>query len=304
MTLALPSILRKTDKGLPRYMDDEESDVFLLSGAEDLVPAPDPVTGKRPVPTRLAGNSYYVYGYRPRVEGHFARIERWTSVDSSEPSFWRTISRDNITTWYGYQAVSRIFDPDDPIRVIQCLICQTNDEKGNVAVYQYVSDEKLGIDTSAVWEANRALAARQANRYLKQILYGIPPPSYLPIRTLEKPEGKLPSDWLFEAVFDYSDHFGEFPTPIADDPPNPEAKFARKSHAGIPLGATWRRGPLLISTQGGPSGTASSGAASGRGEPAASARDFFLELTAPRTAEKFAKSVGKILRDALPGMPL
>src|SRR5216110_2378533 len=37
--LSLPSITRKTDKGLPRYRDAEESDVFILSGAEDLVPA-------------------------------------------------------------------------------------------------------------------------------------------------------------------------------------------------------------------------------------------------------------------------
>src|SRR5512139_1691385 len=36
--LSLPSITRKTDKGLPRYNDAEESDVFVLSGAEDLVP--------------------------------------------------------------------------------------------------------------------------------------------------------------------------------------------------------------------------------------------------------------------------
>ena len=36
--LSLPLITRKTDKGLPRYNDDEESDVFILSDAEDLVP--------------------------------------------------------------------------------------------------------------------------------------------------------------------------------------------------------------------------------------------------------------------------
>src|SRR2546423_13827634 len=34
--LSLPSITRKTDKGLPTYRDGEESDVFILSGAEDL----------------------------------------------------------------------------------------------------------------------------------------------------------------------------------------------------------------------------------------------------------------------------
>src|SRR5574341_2438055 len=37
-TLSLPSITRKTDKGLPKYQDSIESDVFVLSGAEDLVP--------------------------------------------------------------------------------------------------------------------------------------------------------------------------------------------------------------------------------------------------------------------------
>src|SRR5438309_7273430 len=38
-SLSLPAITRKTDKGLPQYRDYEESDVFLLSGREDLVPA-------------------------------------------------------------------------------------------------------------------------------------------------------------------------------------------------------------------------------------------------------------------------
>ena len=37
-SLDLPSITRKTDKGLPQYQDENESDVFILSGAEDLVP--------------------------------------------------------------------------------------------------------------------------------------------------------------------------------------------------------------------------------------------------------------------------
>src|SRR5512142_2984992 len=40
-SLSLPSITRKTDKGLPRYADGlnqvADSDVFILSGAEDLV---------------------------------------------------------------------------------------------------------------------------------------------------------------------------------------------------------------------------------------------------------------------------
>ena len=42
MALSVPSITRKTDKGLPRYYDAEESDEYILSGAEDLVPNRSP----------------------------------------------------------------------------------------------------------------------------------------------------------------------------------------------------------------------------------------------------------------------
>src|SRR5215217_7561317 len=36
--LALPVISRRTDRGLPLYLDDDASETFILSGAEDLVP--------------------------------------------------------------------------------------------------------------------------------------------------------------------------------------------------------------------------------------------------------------------------
>src|SRR3984957_17955412 len=47
-SVSLPSITRKTDKGLPKYQDADESDVFILSGAEDLVPVfkTDSITGE------------------------------------------------------------------------------------------------------------------------------------------------------------------------------------------------------------------------------------------------------------------
>ncbi|WP_037456401.1 SpvB/TcaC N-terminal domain-containing protein, partial [Sinorhizobium fredii] len=73
-TLSLPSISRKTDKGLPEYRDNEESDVFILSGAEDLVPLLDP-NGSRFEEER---GGVLIHRYRPRIEGLFARIERWT----------------------------------------------------------------------------------------------------------------------------------------------------------------------------------------------------------------------------------
>ncbi|HEY5022077.1 MAG TPA: SpvB/TcaC N-terminal domain-containing protein, partial [Gemmatimonadaceae bacterium] len=105
-SLSLPSITRKTDKGLPQYRDAEESDVFVLSGAEDLVPVllPD---GSR-FSDSVSAPNFVIHRYRPRVEGLFARIERWTNTTTGE-IHWRSISRDNITTRYGLDNASRLF---------------------------------------------------------------------------------------------------------------------------------------------------------------------------------------------------
>jgi len=70
--LGLSSIRIKTDKKLPRYFEEEESDVFLFSGAEDLVPVIDNI-GE--IVETTAGN-FKIRQYRPRIEGLFARIER------------------------------------------------------------------------------------------------------------------------------------------------------------------------------------------------------------------------------------
>src|SRR5438034_9149881 len=66
-SLSLPSITRKTDKGLPIYDDGEESDVFILSAAEDLVPVLVANTGKwQREPRSVYGQQYQVCRYRPR----------------------------------------------------------------------------------------------------------------------------------------------------------------------------------------------------------------------------------------------
>ncbi|HLN64432.1 MAG TPA: SpvB/TcaC N-terminal domain-containing protein, partial [Symbiobacteriaceae bacterium] len=96
-SLALPAITRKTDTGLPQYRDAEESDDFILSGAEDLVPVLLP-NGDRFVDTTSAPD-YTIHCYRPRVEGLFARIERWTAANGD--IHWRSISKENVLTLYG-----------------------------------------------------------------------------------------------------------------------------------------------------------------------------------------------------------
>ena len=79
--LSTPSITRKTDRGLPRYLDATDSDVFILSGTEDLVPAlvaQDERWTPEAVPDGHVGpDTYAIRRYRPRGEGLFARIERW-----------------------------------------------------------------------------------------------------------------------------------------------------------------------------------------------------------------------------------
>src|SRR5262249_10293830 len=132
---SLPAISRKTDKGLPQYRDTEEADTFMLAGAEDLVPAllrdgNDWVRDDLP-PRVVYGNQYVIYRYRPRIEGLFARIERWVNTAVASDTFWRSISKDNITTWYGRTAESRVADPADPARIFSWLICERYDDKGN-----------------------------------------------------------------------------------------------------------------------------------------------------------------------------
>jgi len=237
--LSLPAITRKTDKGLPKYQDAEESDVFILSGAEDLVPEyrrdsdgswvarhpgysrdPDEFWVRDPAGHLVVHedelDGYRVRRYRPRVEGLFARIERWTNLDGGE-THWRSISKDNIITFYGKTAESRIYDPDDPQRVFSWLICESRDDKGNAIVYEYKPEDSDNIDLAQAHERNRAVESRSTNRYLKRIKYGN--------RTSHLIQPDLSqTDWLFEVVFDYGEGHYEEPPPDAD-----ARRFARAS---------------------------------------------------------------------------
>ena len=226
--LSFPAITRKTDKGLPQYFDAEESDVFLLSGAEDLVPEfkkdaeGDWVmeNGRHVLqdePRTVDGVTYTVRRYRPRIEEPFARIERWTLSDGDV--HWRSISRDNILTLYGRDDNSRIRGPTDPQRIFSWLICETRDDKGNAVLYEYRAEDSQGIDFSQAHEKNRTVQGRSANRYLKRIFYGNRTP------LLDSAGHRPPfltqaqmdtAGWMFEVVCDYGEHDAADPTP--DDP--------------------------------------------------------------------------------------
>jgi RHS repeat-associated protein len=212
-SLSLPSITRKTDKGLPLYRDEEESDTFILSGYEDLVPVLAQTGGRwtrEPVTRTVANVEYRVQAYRPRVEGLFARVERWTRAETGE-THWRSITKENVTTLYGKDDGSRIYDQsdDDPLhprRVFGWLISETWDDKGNAIVYEYRAENEEGVDLARPCERNRAGAARTANRYLKRIKYGNR------VSRLSDPGLQQPG-WMFEVVFDYGEHDADAPLP-------------------------------------------------------------------------------------------
>jgi RHS repeat-associated protein len=262
-SLSLPSVTRRTEKGLPTYVDADDSDVFILSEVEDLVP----VFRQDRDGTWIAGHpgyrraaegfwvrdrdgrlvvhedehdGYRVRRYRPRVEGLFARIERWTSLAQPDDVHWRSISTDNVLTVYGLDPSSRIVDPLDASRVFRWLICETRDDKGNAVLYRYKAEDALGVDLGNAHERNRGPLAdkrRTANRYLKRIHYGNTKPllddaGSRPrfLDTARVDEEIADGEWMFEVIVDYGDHAAV---------PGPNDDRARDA-GGQPL-YPWRR---------------------------------------------------------------
>jgi RHS repeat-associated protein len=214
-SLGIPAITRKTNKGLPQYSDGEESDVFIIAGAEDLVPVLDPAGGRKALTKTVYGTPFQVTFYRPRIEGLFSRIERWTAADTGI-THWRTLSRDNVTVLYGADPASTVADPDNPAKIFSWHICRSWDDKGNAAVYSYTAEDSAGIDQAAAHEANRTPQTRATQIYLKTIQYGNIQP-YFPDWTAQQ-ETALPADWMFSVVLDYGDHTSTPPAPQADQP--------------------------------------------------------------------------------------
>jgi Salmonella virulence plasmid 65kDa B protein len=208
-SMSLVTVSRKTDKGLPRYRrrETEECDVFILSGAEDLVPALVPEGEGRWANDEFESEGYCVKRYRPRIEGLFARIERWTRLDDGD-EHWRSISKDNTLTVYGRTKASRVFDPSNHHHVFSWLICESYDDKGNAIVYEYVAENGDGVDLANASEHGRS---RTAARYLKRILYGNRSPLLLSESGSQLRRSHLHTGgfetarWMFEAVFDYGD---------------------------------------------------------------------------------------------------
>jgi hypothetical protein len=215
-SLSLPSITRKTEKGLPRYQDADESDVLILSGSEDLVPVLQQDGTRFKDDTTAPG--FTIHRYRPRIEGLFARIERWTRQADGD-IHWLSISKDKILSLYGKDSNARIADPTDPRRVFTWLLCETRDDKGNAVLYDYKPEDGAGVDLTYAHERNRGGRndlRRTANRYLKRIRYGnrVPLLDNAGHRPRRLTDAQLQNaGWMFEVVFDYGEHDAKAPKP-------------------------------------------------------------------------------------------
>ncbi|MFN7911280.1 MAG: SpvB/TcaC N-terminal domain-containing protein, partial [Bacteroidota bacterium] len=215
--LSLGSIKRKTDKGLPQYLDALDSDVFLFSEAEDLVPefqkeldgtftidgAGDYVIKE----SDSADGLFTIRNYRPRIEGLFARIERWTQKDNGRIK-WRVITKDNTTTLFGWSNDAIIYNPQtgaassvaNPTKIYEWLPEFVFDDKGNCSQYIYKKEDEIGFDVDLIHNRNRIKDGliTYTNLYLDKILYG----NQTPYEQFGNPfPGE--ADYLFQTVFDY-----------------------------------------------------------------------------------------------------
>ena len=199
--LSIPRVTRKTEKGLPTYTDD---DVFVLSGAEDLVIFDNQLPVIQP-------DGYSVIRYRPRTEGIFARIDKWTRINGEDKGdvHWRIVTKDNVTNIYGKSKSARIADPEHENQVYEWLLEETFDNKGNHILYEYVQ-EKPDLQINRVYEQNK----KYCQVYIRRILYGNSPETIDPEKRVGPermgthhltPTVTLQRHYHFELLFDYGD---------------------------------------------------------------------------------------------------
>jgi RHS repeat-associated protein len=207
--LGYPSIQRKTDKRLPQYRDREESDTFMFSGVEDLVPA----LLENGQNEEFTSDAYHIRRYCPRIEGSFSRIEKITHRKYGV--WWKVTTRDNVVTFLGKSPEYRIADPANPKRIFQWLPELSFDDKGNCVLYEFKAEDGFGYG-QALHDKNRFTpegGLRFTNRYLKRVFYTRRRP-FLPdfeqtenIYCTPNPD---PADFLMELLFDYGEH-GDIP---------------------------------------------------------------------------------------------
>jgi RHS repeat-associated protein len=223
-SLSLPSIQRQTDKGIPRYLEGNDADVYLFSDEEDLVPAlSHDLTSQEWVPEITTVDGIVVQAFRPRIEGRFSRIEKIAHPDLG--TYWKVTTRENTVTFFGKSAACRMADPKNASRIFQWLPELTYDDKGNVIQYHYKHDSNIMDNGSTQVDATMPAESQESNRragiapytqtYLKKVTYGYHQAYYPDDANPYIPRPLSDGGYFFELVFDYGEHDLQIPTPAA-----------------------------------------------------------------------------------------
>lgn len=137
--LGIPGVTRKTSRGIPVYSDSQ--DVFILSGAEDLVP----VASTSSATVTSSGNkiTHQKTQYRPRTEGLFARIVHHKK--SNGENYWEVRSKDGLISFYGTHDSEGndpcvIANPENRNAIFGWCLSKTVDPYGNEIIYEYERD--------------------------------------------------------------------------------------------------------------------------------------------------------------------
>jgi RHS repeat-associated protein len=198
----IPNISRKTDKKLPEYKDKEDSDVFILSGAEDLVPELiEDAEGFRT--NTISIKNITINRYRPRIEAGFARIEL---INDNGNIYWKITSKENVVSIFGKTNMAKLFSPvaGEENKIFKWQLEYLYDDKGHFIFYDYKKEDAVNVLFS-LSEKNRLNGqAPFSNIYIKGIRYGNTVPYF--------ENDEFPKDFLFEMVFDYGEHDQDKPT--------------------------------------------------------------------------------------------
>jgi len=142
--LKVPSIIRKTAKGVPRY---SETDVFTLGG-DELVRMPSAIAGE--------------IEYRPRIERARSRITH--VVDRARGDYWEVRERNGTTSVFGAASDPNavVHDPRDGSRRFSWLLSDVTDSSGNRIRYDYEKDA-VRSDGLRQWDRSYMSSVRYAD---------------------------------------------------------------------------------------------------------------------------------------------
>ena len=238
-SLDFSSIQRKTDKKLPEYKDADESDVFLFSGVEDLVPLLKNGAGNWETDDITdAVTGYQVKRYRPRIEGSFNRIERITPK-GKKTFYWKVTDSNNIVTIYGRSPSAQLFNPSNPQQIFKWLPELSYDDKGNCFELEYLKENFVNVPNT-LSEGNRLNGnAPCTNIYLKRIKYGNENPYFPDLSNPYDPPLPVNPKYFFETVFDFGDHDDLIPIPAVQKDWSCRLEPFSQFKAGFEI-RTWR----------------------------------------------------------------